>query len=348
MSAQASRNGPASSQIAAEEPMNESAAQSFESVDRLQEHGINAADLKRLKECGILTVARVLMTTRKDLLNIKGMSDAKLDKLLDAAAKLSGPQFVSGVVALEKRKEVLKVTTGSKALDDLIGGGVETMAITEVFGEFRTGKSQLSHTLCVTCQMDPSDGGGGGKAIYCDTEGCFRPEKIRDIAERFGLDPDAALENVLVSRMYTHEQQMAAIPFIAARMAEDTYRLLVIDSIMAPFRTDFSGRGELADRQQKLSKYLSHLIKIAEEFNVAVFITNQVISDPGGGAGAMFVQDPKKPAGGHVLAHASTWRLYLRKGRGEQRIAKIYDSPSMPEAECIYQLSGGGIMDAKD
>jgi meiotic recombination protein DMC1 len=162
------------------------------------------------------------------------------------------------------------------------------------------------------------------------------------------LDPQAVLDNVLVARVFNHEQQIALVPEIAALFATGEYRLLVIDSITATFRVDFSGRGELSERQQKLGKYLSSLIKIAEEFNAVVFITNQVQSDPSGGVGASFVQDPKKPVGGHVLAHASTWRLYLRKGRGEQRIAKIYDSPSMPEAECTYQLSNGGIIDAKD
>jgi meiotic recombination protein DMC1 len=247
---------------------------------------------------------------------------------------------------LVKRKEVIKISTGAKSLDELLGGGVETMSITEVFGEFRTGKTQICHTLCVTSQLDISEGGGSGKVIYVDTEGCFRPEKIHEIAPRWGLDPDEVLENILVARPFTHEQQMDLMQGIAAKMSEDSYRTLIIDSITALFRVDFSGRGELAERQQRLAKYLSNLLKTAEEFNVAVFITNQVVSDPGGGS--MFVSDPKKPVGGHILAHASTTRLYLRKGRGDQRIAKIYDSPSLPEAECVYQISGNGIIDAKD
>jgi meiotic recombination protein DMC1 len=304
------------------------------------------ADIKKLKEAGLHTVQRVTMTTRKDLSAIKGMSDAKIDKLIEAAMKLCENTFLTGAQALEKRKSVIKITTGSKALDDLVGGGIETMSLTEVFGEFRTGKSQLSHTLCVSCQLDVNEGGAAGKAIYIDTEGCFRPEKIMEIAERFGLDSDDVLNNILHARVHNHEQQMNIIPLVAAKMSEDTYRVLVIDSITALFRADFSGRGELAERQQKLQKHLSMLTKLADEFNVAVFITNQVISDPGGGS--VFVQDPKKPAGGHVLAHASTTRLYLRKGRAEQRIAKVYDSPLVAENECVFQLSGQGIIDAKD
>ncbi|CAD2216532.1 meiotic recombination protein DMC1 [Angomonas deanei] len=238
------------------------------------------------------------------------------------------------------------MTTGSTALDQLLGGGIESRSITEAFGEFRTGKTQIAHTLCVTCQLPTSMGGGNGKAVYIDTEGTFRPERIKPIAERFGLDNAAILENIMVARAYTHEHQAHLLSLVAAKMAEDQFSLLVVDSITALFRVDFSGRGELAERQQKLGKMLSHLMKIAEEYNVAVFITNQVVSDPGGAS--MFVADPKKPVGGHILAHASTTRLSLRKGRGDQRVCKIFDSPSLPEAECVYSISDQGIVDATE
>ncbi|KAG8342693.1 meiotic recombination protein DMC1 [Trypanosoma vivax] len=238
------------------------------------------------------------------------------------------------------------MTTGSAALDQLLGGGVESMSITEAFGEFRTGKTQIAHTLCVTCQLPLSMGGGNGKAVYVDTESTFRPERIKPIAERFGLDVDAVLANIIVARAYTHEHQMHLLSMVAAKMAEEQFSLLVVDSITALFRVDFSGRGELAERQQKLAKMLSSLIKLAEEYNVAVYITNQVVADPGGAS--MFVADPKKPVGGHILAHASTTRLSLRKGRGDQRICKIYDSPSLPETECVFSISEQGIVDARE
>jgi len=319
---------------------------SYIEIDKLQELGINAGDITKLKQGGCHTVSSVLMRTRKDLCAIKGISDAKVEKILEAAAKLKFSSFMTGSEFLTKRKEVIRLTTGSKALDDLLGGGVETMCITEVFGEFRTGKTQLCHTLCVTSQLPTSMGGGNGKVAYIDTEGTFRPERIAPIAERFNLDKDAALDNVMFARAYTHEHQTQLITEIAAKMVEDQFRLLIVDSVTALFRVDFSGRGELAERQQKLGQVLSKLMKIAEEFNIAVLITNQVVSDPGGGA--MFVADAKKPIGGHILAHASTLRLYLRKGRAETRICKIYDSPNLPESEASYQITNEGIQDAKE
>lgn len=154
------------------------------------------------------------------------------------------------------------------------------------------------------------------------------------------------MENIIVARAFTHEHQMNLLTQVVAKMAEDQFRLLIVDSATALFRVDFSGRGELSERQQKLGRYMSALVKLAEEFNCAVFVTNQVMSDPSGGA--MFVQDPKKPIGGHVMAHSSTTRLYLRKGRGDQRVCKIYDSPCLPESEAVYCIGDNGISDANE
>ncbi|KAF9559474.1 Meiotic recombination protein dmc1 [Mortierella alpina] len=285
-------------------------------IDELQNHGINAADITKLKLAGICTVRCVQMMTKKTLCKIKGFSETKVDKLKEAAAKLDSASFITGLEYSVQRKKVMVISTGAKQLDELLGA-----------------------------QLPTAMGGGNGKAAYIDTEGTFRHERIKAIADRFGIDSEAALENILVARAYNSEHQMDLITEIAARFAEEKgiFRLLVIDSIIALFRTDFSGRGELSERQQKLNQMLSRLMKIAEEFNVAIYLTNQVQSDPG--AGMTFVADPKKPVGGHIMAHASTTRLYLRKGRGEERIAKVYDSPDVPEAEAPYAITVGGIVD---
>ncbi|XP_014818993.1 PREDICTED: meiotic recombination protein DMC1/LIM15 homolog isoform X4 [Calidris pugnax] len=265
----------------------------FQDIDLLQKHGINVADIKKLKSVGICTIKGIQMTTRRALCNVKGLSEAKVDKIKEAANKLIEPGFLTAFEYSEKRKMVFHITTGSQEFDKLLGGGIESMAITEAFGEFRTGKTQLSHTLC-------------------------------------------------------GEHQMELLDYVAAKFHEEAgiFKLLIIDSIMALFRVDFSGRGELAERQQKLAQMLSRLQKISEEYNVAVFVTNQMTADPG--ATMTFQADPKKPIGGHILAHASTTRISLRKGRGELRIAKIYDSPEMPENEATFAITAGGIGDAKE
>jgi len=246
----------------------------------------------------------------------------------------------------EHRRHVIKITTGAEALDRILGGGIETSSITELFGEFRTGKTQIAHTLCVTSQLAFEMKGGQGKVVYLDTEGNFRPERIVSICERYGLDVDGTLDNIIVCRVYSHEEQMEVIKPIAGLLsdpAQGPFRLLIVDSIIALFRVEFSGRGDLAERQQKLGQHLSHLTRLAEEFNIACLIINQCMSDPNS-IGAFVA--PPKPVGGHVLAHASTTRVQLKKGKDNLRIAKIYDSPLMPEEEASYIITNGGIDDA--
>uniref|UniRef100_A0A9J8CK28 Meiotic recombination protein n=2 Tax=Cyprinus carpio carpio TaxID=630221 RepID=A0A9J8CK28_CYPCA len=315
----------------------------------------NMADIKKLKSVGICTVKGIQMTTRRALCNVKGLSEAKVDKIKEAAGKLMICGFQTASEYSVKRKQVFHITTGSLEFDKLLGGGVESMAITEAFGEFRTGKTQLSHTLCVTAQLPGEYGYTGGKVIFIDSENTFRPERLKDIADRFSVDHEAVLDNVLYARAYTSKNFHLRTFYLnfemlfnrpVSEVTKSVFKLLIIDSIMALFRVDFSGRGELAERQQKLAQMLSRLQKISEEYNVAVFVTNQMTADPG--AGMTFQADPKKPIGGHILAHASTTRISLRKGRAELRIAKIFDSPDMPENEATFAITAGGITDAKD
>jgi meiotic recombination protein DMC1 len=318
----------------------------WQSVDKLQEMGVNMSDITKLKQSGINTLAAIRQSTLRTLNAIKGFSEAKITKILDAAGKLQQFGFATGREVMENKKKLLHVSTGSKQFDQLLGGGIESQSITECFGEFRTGKTQLCHTLCVTAQLPTSHGGGNGKVIYIDTEGTFRPQRIVDIATKFGVDPGQVLDNITYARAHTSEHQMELLVLAAAKMIEEPHSLIIVDSATALYRVDFVGRGQLAERQNNLGQFLSLLQKLSEQFNCCVVITNQVVADPG--ANAMFVADAKKPVGGHIMAHASTTRLYFRKGRAEQRIVKIYDSPSLPESECIIQLGVGGILDVAE
>ncbi|KAH6577946.1 hypothetical protein BASA50_010147 [Batrachochytrium salamandrivorans] len=319
----------------------------FMEIDRLQDVGINQADIAKLKTQGITTIRGIQMATCRNLLKVKGFSEIKVDKIKDAACKLIANGFITATELAIRRKAVLRISTGSGEFDRLLGGGVQSMSITEAFGEFRTGKTQLAHTLCVTAQLPIHLGGANGKVAFIDTEGTFRPERIESIAQRFNLDPEATIANIMYARAYNSEHQFELLNELAVRLCDDRqFRLVIVDSIMALFRTDFCGRGELADRQQKLGQMLAKLTRISEEFNVAVYLTNQMCADPG--AMMSFGADPKKPIGGHVLAHASATRLYLKKGRGETRIVKVWDSPDMPDSETVYEISPGGIIDVKD
>ncbi|KAG7331871.1 hypothetical protein KOW79_005840 [Hemibagrus wyckioides] len=304
-------------------------------LNRLEQCGISASDLKKLEDAGFHTIEAVAYAPKKELLNIKGISEAKADKILGEAAKLVPMGFTTATEFHQRRAEIIQISTGSKELDKLLQGGIETGSITEMFGEFRTGKTQLCHTLAVTW-----------KAMYIDTEGTFRPERLLAVAERYGLVGSDVLDNVAYARAFNTDHQTQLLYQASAMMAESRYALLIVDSATALYRTDYSGRGELSARQCHLGRFLRMLLRLADEFGVAVVITNQVVAQVDGAA--MFSADPKKPIGGNIIAHASTTRLYLRKGRGETRICKIYDSPCLPEAEAMFAINVDGVGDAKD
>lgn len=271
------------------------------------------------------------------------MSEQKVDKILSEAAKLVPLGFTTATEYHQRRSDLITITTGSPALDLVIGGGMETGSITELFGEFRTGKSQICHTLAVTCQLPVDMGGGEGKCMYIDTESTFRPVRLLAVAERFGLDGQEVLDNVAYARAYNADHQLDLLVQAAAMMAESRFALLIVDSLTSLYRTDFSGRGELSARQTHLAKFLRTLMRLADEFGVAVVVTNQVVAQvDNAGFGGM---DTKKPIGGNIVAHASTTRLSLRKGRGNQRICRVVDSPSLPEAEAVFAIKPEGIAD---
>ncbi|RYG48294.1 DNA repair protein RAD51 [archaeon] len=288
---------------------------------------------------------QVAYATMKQLVTVKGISEAKAAKLLAEASKVVDMGFQTATEYHRTRSEMLYLATGSKDLDKLLGGGMETGAITELFGEFRTGKTQLCHTLCVTCQLPMDQGGGEGKAMYIDTEGTFRPQRLVEIATRYGLNPDDVLDNVSYAKAFNSDHQMTLLEQACGMMTESRYALLIIDSATALFRTDYTGRGELAARQMKLAQFLRRLQRIADEFGVAVVVTNQVVATVDA---AVSFGPQVKPIGGNIMAHASTTRLFLRKGRGENRVCKVYDSPCLPEAEATFSIGATGISDGTD
>ncbi|KAF5304049.1 hypothetical protein FQA39_LY01834 [Lamprigera yunnana] len=319
----------------------------FQDIVLLLEQGIPREDVERLKAAGINTIKGAQMAIRKKLLEIGGFNGEKIEKVKEACTNISlGTGFTTALQVADQRKQVFKLSTGSKDMDKLLGGGVESMAITEVFGEFGTGKTQLSHTLCVTAQMPGLNGYIGGKVIFIDTENTFRPDRLRSIADRFNLDQTAVLDNILYARAYNSEHQHDLINKAAARLHEEAgvFKLIIVDSIMALFRVDFVGRGEIAYRQQKLGQMLSRLQKISEEFNIVIFATNQITSD----LTQIEQPDVQKPIGGNILAHAMTTRVSLHKNLKGRRVAKIFDSPDVEQGEVEFSITAGGITDAEN
>lgn len=304
--------------------------------------GIGPAALQKLEDAGIYDLMGIAVMSPSDLSETAGLGEAVARKAIQASRKMMNLGFQTGAEFSEKRKEVLYITTGSKNLDNLLGGkGVETKSITECYGAFGSGKSQLGFTLAVNTQLPLEMGGANGKSVFIDTEGTFRPERIRQIANGRGLNPENVLKNIFVARAFNSDHQILLMEKIGEMVKNgEPIKLIVVDSLTAHFRAEFSGRGQLADRQQKLNKYLHTLMKIAESCNVAIYVTNQVMSNPG-----MMFGDPTTAIGGNIVGHASTYRIYLRRGKKGSRVAKMIDAPNLPENETLFFLSQKGVTD---
>lgn len=304
--------------------------------------GIGPAAVEKLESAGIFDLMGVAVLSPKELGEMAGLGESVARKTIQAARKMMDLGFQDGLEFAEKREEVFRITTGSKQFDNLLGGrGVETKAITEAFGAYGSGKTQLGLSLAVNVQLPIENGGCEGKAVFIDTEGTFRPERIRQIAETKGLEPEKVLKNILVARAFNSDHQMLLVDKVGELIKNgEPVRIVIVDSLTAHFRAEFTGRGQLADRQQKLNRYLHNLMKMAEQFNLAVYVTNQVMTNP-----AMMFGDPTTAIGGNIVGHASTFRLYLRRGKKNSRVAKLIDSPNLPDNECIFYIGSKGLSD---
>ena len=301
--------------------------------------GVGPATAEKLREAGFDELMTIAVMSPKELGDQAELGEAVASKIIAGAKKMANVGgFVSGVSLLERRSEVQKLTSGSSALDELLGGGFETQAIVEVFGEFGSGKTQVGHQLAVNTILPPSQGGFDGEVFYIDTEDTFRPERIAQMAEGVGLDPNAVLDRIHVARAYNSAHQMLLVDEIKRMSKNIDVKLVIVDSLTSHFRAEYVGRGMLADRQQKLNKHLKELKQLSDVNNALVLVTNQVHARPDAMWG-----DPTKPIGGHIVGHASTFRLYLRKSKGGRRIARLIDSPNLPEGEAVFSVTAEGI-----
>lgn len=300
--------------------------------------GVGPSTSERLFEAGFDSIESIATATAPEISSASNLGEKTALKIIRSAREEAEMGYESAKDVMVRREQVGRISMGAETLDELLNGGIETQAITEFFGEFGSGKTQIAHQLAVDVQLPPEDGGVQGKAVYIDTENTFRPERINEIAEAKGLDPEQALENIFVARASTTDHQMLLAEKAGEMADDDGIRLLIVDALMSIFRTEYVGRGALAERQQKLGKHLATLQKLSEMYNVAVFVTNHVQSDPNS-----FFGDPTKPIGGHVLGHAATCRVYIRKSKKNTRKARLIDHPALPPGAAKFRISEEGI-----
>jgi DNA repair protein RadA len=314
----------------------------FESIEDIP--GIGPSTAAKLRELGYTTVEALATATVNELVS-GGIPDKTAAKIISLARSSIEVKFVSALDILKQREHIQKLTTGSKKLDALLGGGLETMTITEFFGEYGTGKSQISHQLAVNVQLPVEKGGLNGNVVYIDTENSFRPERIVAMAKYLKLDPIKTVENITVAEAFNSDHQILIAERLDEVVKSKKVKLVIVDSLTTHFRSEYLGRESLVKRQQKLNAHLHRLERLSKAFNLVIVVTNQVMAKPDEifGMGAY-------PVGGHILAHRSHTRIYLRKARGEQglRVARLIVSLDRPEGECLFKITESGITDVEE
>ncbi len=306
--------------------------------------GVGSKTAEKLAAAGYIDMLAVAAASPAEIAAITEIGEATCAKIINVAREHLEIGFEPASQLLEKRKKVGRVKTGSKTLDDLLGGGVQTQAITESFAAFGSGKSQLGFQLAVNTTLPVEKGGLDGSVAFIDTENTFRPERIIQLAEAQGISQDEILSKIIIARAYNSDHQMLLVDQIEEMINRGKkIRLIVVDSITSHFRAEFMGRGTLADRQQKLNRHLHRLQRLADVYNLIVYITNQVSAKPDA-----FWGPTVEAIGGNVLAHAATYRMFLRKSKGTKRVAKLIDSPDLPEGEAVFQVTEKGIEDIEE
>ncbi|MFO7793475.1 MAG: DNA repair and recombination protein RadA [Candidatus Nanohaloarchaea archaeon] len=302
--------------------------------------GVGGKTAEKLRDAGYEELMSIATMSSGELSEIADLGDKKAQSIITESRKHLDIGFESGKDRFDKRKQMKRIKTSSENFDEILGGGIETQAITEVYGEYGSAKTQISHQLACNVQLPEEEGGLGREAIYIDTEDTFTPTRIEQMAEANGQDVEETLENIHVARAFNSDHQMLLADEAQEICQNNDIGLIVVDSLTAQFRSDYVGRGELAPRQQKLNKHMNTLLRLANAHNLAVLVTNQVMSNPD----QMF-GDPTKAIGGHIVAHNSAVRLYLRKSKKDKRIARLVDSPYMPEGEAVFKVKDEGIID---
>jgi len=302
--------------------------------------GVGERIAEKLREVGYTDPMAIAVTAPSELAAIAEIGEGQAIKIINAVRQMLEIGFETADKVAERKAKALKITTGSKNLDNILGGDIPTQAITETYGQYGTSKSQLAFQLATNVQLAPEKGGLGRNCLFIDTENTFSPDRVVSMAKALKIDPDKTLKNIYVSRAYNSEHQMFLIEKSQEILQEKNIGLICIDSLTSHFRADFMGRGELAERQQKLNRHLHQLQRLADAHNLAVYVTNQVMMDP-----SVMFGDPVRAVGGAILAHMATYRLYLRKGREGTRVCRVVDAPNLLEAEAVFKITTDGIRD---
>lgn len=303
--------------------------------------GVGPAIAEKLSDAGFKDLMAIAVASPSVLAEKCEIGDKKAMDIIEGAkliAEIGG--FETGDDILERRKAIKKLTTGSKSFDELLNGGLESQAIVEFYGEFGSSKTQICFQLAVNATLPEERGGLDSDVVIIDTENTFRPERIVQMANYLQVDPEETLKRIHVARAYNSQHQILLVEKAMSLAKEKKVKLMIVDSLTSHFRAEYIGRGALAERQQILNRHMHDLLDFATLNNAVIAVTNQVAAKPDA-----FFGDPNRPIGGHIVGHTATFRIYLRKGKAGKRVARLVDSPNLPEGEAVFAVTEDGIID---
>lgn len=302
--------------------------------------GVTKGTIEKIKAAGVTTVEALGRQTKKKLSELAGIGADTAEGAIEKAVNYTSKGFITGDALALLRGQRTHLTTGSEEVNQLLGGGIESQTTTELSGTNGSGKTQMCHMLAITAQLPVAEGGLGGEVAWIDTEDTFRPERIMEICRERGLDGEEFVKRIHIGRALTSVHQAKLTHQLFELVPDNNIKLIIMDSMMGHLRSEYLGREMLSARQDALKGILQTLMQVALSTKTTVVYTNQMLANP-----VLF--GGNKPTGGHVMGHAATMRLEVRKGRNENRVMKLTKSPYLPEGEAQFLITGAGVEDTE-
>ena len=307
-------------------------------LEQLPNVGKNTAE--KMKEGGILTVMGVATSTPSQLTDACGVTAKSARKIIQAARDILKLGFENAEDVEKKQVATRYIPTYCETIDKLLAGGLQLGTTMEAFGQFASGKTNLSHLLAVSAIKNFPE----SYVVWIDTENTFSAKRIRQFCKGLEVDPDHVIKHIKIGKAVTSDHQILLTENVEKEIVDGKIdvKLIIVDSLMNHFRAEYLGRGTLANRQQTINGYLHKIATLVSNYGMAVYLTNQVQSDP-----AVFMGNPEKAVGGNVLAHFATTRVWITKAAKGNRRMRLVDSPDLAEGDALFKITEGKLESAE-
>lgn len=306
--------------------------------------GVGEATAEKIFDGGYYSIMDVAVASVGSFTESTAITDATAIKIISGARKMVDlGDSRTALEMLEEDKNIPKLSTGVKELDMAMQGGLTPGLITQIYAEGGLGKTQWAKTIATIATRPVEEGGLDTDVLYIDTEGTFRPNRVKQIAEARGFDVGKTLSRIHTwTARTTAEQILLVQDEIKKKSAElGGCKLVIIDSLMTRFRGEFTGRGKLGERQNLINKHMFDLLSFARANNAVILVTVPVSANPDAFFGNMAM-----PTGGNIVKHNSAYVLNIRRAKQGKVVLRVEKAPDLPMTEVLGQVKDSGMSDA--